>query len=287
MGRGHGVAKSFVGGIMDMAKTYMFISWRRKMMQGQKPPDLEHGEQSLKDLRLHEQVGAKIVTVEIGDEVTMEALRGELNRLELDFAITEHDGHYTLHYKDVNEQDVLYAQQVALEKLYGGHEQDGPEQDGPEDPDCRGGQDRQDDERDRDEREDRQNDGRREERERGEEEPDQREGQSQDQGDRRDGREQGGRDEQERQSQQDREQRDNGQRDESTPTPIPVPIGAGERQNAENDRAFRGRHARHETTVAAATEQPASTRDRRSTEAPSLAEHMPATPSQSQRTPQK
>ncbi|MBR5260437.1 MAG: hypothetical protein IKV48_08245, partial [Eggerthellaceae bacterium] len=134
-----GVAKSVVGGIMDIVKTSLFFSWRRKMMQGQKGPDLEHGEQSLKDLRLHEQVGARIVTVEIGDEVAMEALRQELKRLELDFAITEHEDQYTLHYKEVNEQDVLYAQQMALEALYGTRDQDQQDE-----PDSRDKQDRGD-----------------------------------------------------------------------------------------------------------------------------------------------
>lgn len=157
-----GAAKSVVSGTVDIIKTSLFFSWRRKMMQGQMGPDLVHGQQSLKDLRLHEQVGAKIVTVEIGDETAMEALREELRRLELDFAITEHDGQYTLHYKESNEQDVLYAQQAALEKLYGGHEQDEQGQETPEDPDDRDQQDREERQDDGREREERDN-GRREE----------------------------------------------------------------------------------------------------------------------------
>ena len=42
-----GAAKSVVSGTMDLVKTGMFISWRRKMMQGQQGPDLAHGEQCL------------------------------------------------------------------------------------------------------------------------------------------------------------------------------------------------------------------------------------------------
>ena len=262
-----GTAKSIVSGAVDILKTSLFFSWRRKMMQGQKGPDLKHGEQSLKDLRLHEQVGAKIVTVEIGDEVVMEALRQELKRLELDFAITEHDDQYTLHYKDVNEQDVLYAQQVALEKLYGEHEQETPnereereQQDQQDRDEGQDKQDRQDDGRDRDEREERERDERREERERDEEEPDPQQEQNQDQSDQRDNHDQDDCDEQERQNQQDREQHNSGQRDEQAPEPVPVLIEAGE--SPSNERASRGKHARQE--------------------APALAERMPTTPSQSQ-----
>lgn len=155
-----GSIKAVVSGTMDVIKTGMFISWRRKMMQGQQGPDLERGEQSLKDLRAHEQVGAHIVTVEIGDRTAMEALREELRRLELDFAITEHDGQYTLHYKEANEQDVLYAQQAALEKLYGDRDRANDEQETPNDPDQRDEHDRDGDEgREQGERENREGDG--------------------------------------------------------------------------------------------------------------------------------
>ena len=247
-----GVAKSVVGGIMDIVKTSLFFSWRRKMMQGQKGPDLERGEQSLKDLRLHEQVGARIVTVEIGDEVAMEALRQELKRLELDFAITEHEDQYTLHYKEVNEQDVLYAQQMALEALYGTRDRDqqnGPdprdeqERDDQDRSENQDRQDRQDDDRDRDEREERQGDERREE--------------------------------QEHQNQQDRDQRD-----EPAPTPIPAPVETGESHSDE--KASRGKHARQEAPARVAEKQPSPTRAQHGAEAPSLAERMPAPPSQSQ-----
>ena len=288
-----GVTKSFVGGIMDITKTALFFSWRRKMMQGQKVPDLKHGEQSLKDLRLHEQVGAKIVTVEIGDGTAMEALREELRRLELDFAITEHEGRYTLHYKESNEQDVLYAQQVALEKLYGNHEQDGPEQETPDDPDGREEQDReerQDDDRDReqDQRDDdRENDdehreGRQDDR--GRDEQSDQDDRSQDESRQN---EQDAHDEQERQNQQEQQGReglDDGRRDEPTPVPIPVPVEVGEK--SPSDKASRGKHARQATPVFAEKEPSAPPRTQRSAEAPSLAERMPPPPSQSQRVPQ-
>ena len=142
-----GSIKAVVSGTVDIIKTSLFFSWRRKMMQGQTGPDLNHGQQSLKNLRLHEQAGAHIVSVEIGDFKAMDALCEELKRLELDFAITEHDYQYTLHYKEANEQDVLYAQQAALEKLYGDPNKAADDnRETPSDPDQRDEHDRDGDE---------------------------------------------------------------------------------------------------------------------------------------------
>ena len=222
------------------------------------------------------------MTVEIGDDVAMEALRQELKRLELDFAITEHEGQYTLHYKEVNEQDVLYAQQMALEALYGTRDQD--QQDGPDPRDeqdqdeQRDEHDRQDDDRDRDDREERQEDERREEQDRSDDGPGPQQDQDQKQNDRQDNRNQDGHNEQEHQSQEDREQRD-----EPAPTPIPAPIVTGESRSGE--KASRGKHARQVAPAMAVEEQPTPTRAQRGAETPSLAERKPAPPSQSQNTP--
>ncbi|MGN0077750.1 MAG: hypothetical protein ACI36V_03090 [Coriobacteriales bacterium] len=114
-----GTVKNTIGFVLDVIKTGMFFSWRRQMMNAQKGPDLEHGQQSIRELRLHEQVGAQIVSVEIGDFKSMDALSQELRRLAIDFAITEHDHQYTLHYKSNNEPDVMLAQAAAMQRLYG------------------------------------------------------------------------------------------------------------------------------------------------------------------------
>lgn len=119
------VTNMFKSGInfgVDMAKTFMYLSLRRQMMKGQRGPDLEYGKQSLKKLRLHEQTGAEIVSVEIGDKKAMKALDAELKRLEIDYAITDSGGRdkvYTLHYKRASERDVMTAQAKAMQQLYG------------------------------------------------------------------------------------------------------------------------------------------------------------------------
>lgn len=127
-----GTIKNTISFGLDVIKTGMFFAWRRQMMQSQKGPQLEHGQQSLRDLRLHEQVGAQIVSVEIGDYKSMDALCQELRRLEIDFAITEHDYQYTLHYKSNNERDVMLAQAMAMQKLYGDPVQETPDDPSPE-----------------------------------------------------------------------------------------------------------------------------------------------------------
>ena len=127
-----GTIKNTISFGLDVIKTGMFFSWRRQMMQSQKGPQLEHGQQSLRDLRLHEQVGAQIVSVEIGDYKSMDALCQELRRLEIDFAVTEHDYQYTLHYKSNNERDVMLAQAMAMQKLYGDPVQETPDTPAPE-----------------------------------------------------------------------------------------------------------------------------------------------------------
>lgn len=122
---GGAVTNMFKSGInfgVDMAKTIMYLSLRRQMMKGQRGPDLERGKQSLKKLRLHEQAGAEIVSVEIGDKKAMKALDAELKRLEIDYAVTDSGGRdkvYTLHYKRANERDVMTAQAKAMQQLYG------------------------------------------------------------------------------------------------------------------------------------------------------------------------
>lgn len=128
--------KSGVNFGVDAAKTIMYLSFRRSMMSAQKGPRLEHGKQSLKKLRLHEQVGAQIVSVNIGDREVMKALDSELKRLEIDYAITD-DGVkenrvYTLHYKSANERDVMMAQAMAMQKLYGDPAQETPDTPSPE-----------------------------------------------------------------------------------------------------------------------------------------------------------
>lgn len=254
-----GFFKGVVNTLVDIAKMLVFMSWRRQA-QGQ-GPRLKHGKQSLKHLRRHEDRGAQLVSVEIGDRTAMKALDKELKALELDYAITGNrsDG-YVLHYKKINEQDVLLAQQHALEKLYGDPNQAQPDQETPSNLDDKDQQNREQDERDRDEREEREQDDRREEREHDDEEPDQQQEQNQDQGDQRDGRDRDDHDEQERQERQNREQRD-----EPAPAPIPVSAAVGESQ--AEDKVSRGKHARQD--------------------APAMAERMPATPSQSHSAPQK
>lgn len=101
-------------------QTGLFVYFRKQMMRAQQGPRLKHGKQSLKSLRKHEERGAQIVSVEIGDRDAMKALDHELKALKLDYAITKDDsGEYILHYKAANEQSVLLAQQHALEKRYG------------------------------------------------------------------------------------------------------------------------------------------------------------------------
>ena len=101
-------------------QTGLFVYFRKQMMRAQQGPKLKHGKQNLKSLRRHEERGAQIVSVEIGDRDAMKALDHELKALKLDYAITrDESGEYILHYKAANEQSVLLAQQHALEKRYG------------------------------------------------------------------------------------------------------------------------------------------------------------------------
>lgn len=122
-------AKSIVNTGADIARTYMYMSWRRNSM-GKRA---KHGEQSLKKLRRQEAQGAVIKTVEIGKDVdAMIALEDELKKLKIDFAITQTStGEWLLHYKQSNEPDVVRAQQYALNARYGAREQTEPWQ-GPE-----------------------------------------------------------------------------------------------------------------------------------------------------------
>ena len=278
-----GFFKGVVNTLVDIAKMLVFMSWRRQAQQGQ-GSRLKHGKQSLKHLRRHEDRGAQLISAEIGDRAAMKALDKELKALELDYAITGNrsDG-YVLHYKKINEHDVLFAQQHALEKLYGDPDQAQPEQETQNNSDNRDQQDRAQGERDRDGREERKQDNQHEERERNDEELEQQGNQTQDQSDQRYNRDQDVRDVQQRQDQQDREQRDSDQRREPAPTPTPAPIEAEE--SPAEGKASRGKHARQEAP-AMTGEQPASPRTQHSTEAPSHAERMPAAPSHSQRTPQ-
>ena len=131
---GNAVTSTLKSGVsfgLDVIKTGMFFAWRRQMMNAQKGPDLVHGYQSLKKLRLHEQVGATITSAGIGDKEAMKALKSELKRLKIDFAITDdgkrNDKQYTLHYKKGNEQDVMLAQAAAMQKLYGSPDLDAQE----------------------------------------------------------------------------------------------------------------------------------------------------------------
>ena len=122
-------AKSIVNTGADIARTYMYMSWRRNSMGAR----AKHGEQSLKKLRRQEAQGAVIKTVEIGkDFEAMLALEDELKKLKIDFAITQTStGEWLLHYKQSNEPDVIRAQQYALNARYGAREQSEPWQ-GPE-----------------------------------------------------------------------------------------------------------------------------------------------------------
>lgn len=271
-----GFFKGIGSAIVDIAKMLVFMSWRRQARQQGQGPELKHGKQSLKHLRRHEDRGAQLISAEIGDRQAMKALDKELKALAIDYAITGNrsDG-YTLHYKSINEQDVLMAQARALDNLYGSPDQNEPDQETPNDSDDRDQQDReerQDDGRDREQ--DQRDDERQDDEERRD---DRQDDQTQDEQSDREDRsqdesrqnEQDTRDEQERQNQQeqerqDRERREDGRRDESAPAPIPVPAEVGE--SSPSDKASRGKHARQET--------------------PSLAERMPATPSQTQRASQ-
>lgn len=122
-------AKSIVNTGADIARTYLYMSWRKNSMGAR----AKHGEQSLKKLRRQEAQGATIKTVEIGkDFEAMLALEDELKNLKVDFAITQTStGEWLLHYKQSNEPDVIRAQQYALNSRYGAHEQSEPWQ-GPE-----------------------------------------------------------------------------------------------------------------------------------------------------------
>ena len=117
-------AKSLVNTGADIARTYLYMSWRKNSMGAR----AKHGEQSLKKLRRQEAQGATIKTVEIGkDFEAMLALEDELKSLKVDFAITQTStGEWLLHYKQSNEQDVIRAQQYALNSRYGAHEQTEP-----------------------------------------------------------------------------------------------------------------------------------------------------------------
>ena len=117
-------AKSIVNTGADIARTYLYMSWRKNSMGAR----AKHGEQSLKKLRRQEAQGATIKTVEIGkDFEAMLALEDELKSLKVDFAITQTStGEWLLHYKQSNEQDVIRAQQYALNSRYGAHEQTEP-----------------------------------------------------------------------------------------------------------------------------------------------------------------
>ncbi len=105
-------AKSIVNTGADIARTYLYMSWRKNSMGAR----AKHGEQSLKKLRRQEAQGATIKTVEIGkDFEAMLALEDELKNLKVDFAITQTStGEWLLHYKQSNEPDVIRAQQYAL-----------------------------------------------------------------------------------------------------------------------------------------------------------------------------
>lgn len=100
-------------------QTGLFVYFRKQMMRAQQGPKLKYGKQSLKHLRRHEDRGAQLSSVGIGDRKAMKALDKELKTLKLDYAITKSNGEYTLHYKSVNDRDVLLAQQHALENRFG------------------------------------------------------------------------------------------------------------------------------------------------------------------------
>lgn len=259
-----GFFKGIGNAIVDIAKMLVFMSWRRQAMQQGQGPKLKHGKQSLKHLRRHEDRGAQLVSVEIGDRTAMKALDKELKALKIDYAITGNrsDG-YTLHYKSINEQDVLMAQARALEQLYGDPNQVNQEQETPSDPDSRDEQNQQDERRD-DQGQDREQDDRQDREDRQDDE------QSRDEEANQNGEAQ---DEQERQNEQDRQDqqeqernREQGERDQrEDPTPAPMPTEVGEKTNSIDDKVKRGKHARQE--------------------APALAERMPDTPSQPHQAP--
>lgn len=257
-----GFFKGIGNAIVDIMKMLVFMSWRRQAMQQGQGPKLKHGKQSLKHLRRHEDRGAQLVSVEIGDRDAMKALDHELKALKIDYAITGNrtDG-YTLHYKHINEQDVLMAQARALEQLYGDPNQVNQDQETPNDPDSRDEQNQQDERRedhDQDREYEEQQD--REERQDGEQNRD-------DQADRNDeARDELERqNEQERQNQQEqeqgREQSERNQRDE--PTPAPAPIDVGEITDSLDDKAMRGKHARQEVPVFDERMSPASSQPQR------------------------
>ena len=239
-------------------QTGLFIYFRKQMMRAQQGPKLKHGKQRLKHLRRHEERGAQIVSVEIGDRDAMKALDRELKALKIDYSITkDRDGEYVLHYKSVNEKDVLMAQKRALEQLYGDPDQINPEQETPSDPGDR-------DQQDRDDRQDEQN--REEQSDRGDRSQDdsrQNEQDSRDEQERQNKRERQDQQEQER----NREQSERNQRNEPrpVPAPVPVPTEVGKRANSLDDKVKRGKHVRQE--------------------APALAERMPLAPSLSQQAP--
>lgn len=257
-----GFFKGIGNAIVDIMKMLVFMSWRRQAMhQG---PKLKHGKQSLKHLRRHEDRGAQLVSVEIGDQDAMKALDHELRALKIDYAITGNrtDG-YTLHYKSVNEQDVLMAQARALEQLYGDPNQANQEQETLNDPNQRDERDQQGERRedrdqdreqtDQQDREEHQDDeqNRDEQEDRNDEAQDELEHQN----------------EQERQNQQEQEQnrQQNEREQHEEPAPAPIPNEVGEKVDSPDDKAKHGKHTRQE--------------------APDLAERMPDTPSQSQQDP--
>lgn len=130
-----GSAKAVVSGIVGVAKTWFFFSMRKHMMQDAHGPELAHGKQSLSKLRRHEERGANLISVEIGDRKAMKALDKELKRSKIDYAITGNRSRgYALHYKSVNEKDVLAAQARALENLYGNPKNTHEERETPKDP---------------------------------------------------------------------------------------------------------------------------------------------------------
>ena len=116
-------AKSIVNTGADIARTYLYMSWRKNSMGAR----AKHGEQSLKKLRRqggpgrhHQDRPARSGRI----SRPCSPWKSELKKLKIDFAITQTStGEWLLHYKQSNEPDVIRAQQYALSARYGAREQ--------------------------------------------------------------------------------------------------------------------------------------------------------------------
>lgn len=122
--------KTIVSTAADYYRTRLYIGMRKRNDQSRnagkgKDAYLHHGKQTLRQLRMHEEHGTQIQSVEIGGSEAKQALDTELKRLKVDYAFTKNShGDWFLHYKDGNEQDILLAQDSALRVLYGTPEQE-------------------------------------------------------------------------------------------------------------------------------------------------------------------